>query len=316
MKALQNVGSGRVALVDAEEPSLAPGEVAVSVRAAGVCGSDLHGVGDELYPSPLIIGHEFAGVTEDGRRVAVNPQLPCGNCECCSAGRPHLCGHNTIIGISRAGGIAERVAVPEGRLVMLPDHASWTAAAMSEVTATALHAINRAGDVAGMTVGIIGGGPIGIAAALCAQRAGAGIVVISEVSASRRAVLESLGIASVVNALEPNSVDVCIDAAGEQATQAMSIAALRPGGRAVWVGIHGDNVVIPFGSYSIVVGERDVIGSFAYDDDEFATAVELSADWNWSWVTSVPLEEAAATFTALKQGATDFVKVHFVSGVR
>ncbi|MEY1673139.1 zinc-binding dehydrogenase [Gordonia sp. ABKF26] len=187
---------------------------------------------------------------------------------------------------------------------------------MSEVTATALHAINRAGDVAGRTVGIIGGGPIGITAALCAQRAGAGSVAISEVSASRRTVLESLGIASVVGALEPNSVDVCVDAAGEQATQAMSITALRPGGRAVWVGIHGDDVVLPFGSYSVVVGERDVIGSFAYDDDEFATAVELSADWNWSWVTSVPLEEAAATFTALRQGSTDIVKVHFVSGVR
>ncbi|ETD33343.1 hypothetical protein W823_09200 [Williamsia sp. D3] len=202
--------------------------------------------------------------------------------------------------------------MPEGRLVTLPDHASWTAAAMSEVTATALHAINRAGDVHGKRIGIVGGGPIGIAAALCAWRAGAGEVVLSEVSPTRQAVLKSLEVGYVVSALEPDSFDICIDAAGAQATQAMSISALRPGGRAVWVGIHGDDVCIPYGAYSIVVAERDVIGSFAYSDSEFETAVGLSADWDWSWVTSIPLHEATSSFNALQHGSSDIVKVHYV----
>src|SRR2546430_5873096 len=114
MRALVFTAPSVVELRDVDEPAPRPGEAVLDVAVAGICGSELHGVRTPGFRiPPLIMGHEFAGTTPDGRRVAVNPLLSCGCCDRCRAGQTQLCWQRAIIGIHRPGGFAERVAVPE-----------------------------------------------------------------------------------------------------------------------------------------------------------------------------------------------------------
>src|SRR5215467_4825095 len=141
VKALVFTAPGTVELLDVPEPEPAPGEVVVEVRAAGICGSELHGARRPGFRQPpLIMGHEFAGIGAGGEAVVVNPILSCGRCPECRRGLRHVC---------RAGGFAERVAVPASALRPLPPGMPWEAAALIEPAANAVHAWNQAGAALG-----------------------------------------------------------------------------------------------------------------------------------------------------------------------
>src|SRR2546430_3883506 len=160
-----------VELLDVPEPDPVPGDVLVQVRAAGICGSELHGARRPGFRKPpLIMGHEFAGVSADGTAVVINPILSCGRCAECQRGLRNVCRNREIIGVHRAGGFAERVAVPASALRPLPPGLSWEAAALVEPAANAAHAWNQAGGALGAPgavrakgarVAVIGGGAIG-----------------------------------------------------------------------------------------------------------------------------------------------------------
>ena len=145
VKALVFTAPGQVELLDVPEPDPAPGEVLVEVRAAGICGSELHGARHPGFRQPpLIMGHEFAGIGAGGEAVVVNPILSCGRCAECRRGLRHVCREREIIGVHRAGGFAERVAVPASALRPLPAGLPWEAAALIEPAANAVHAWNQA----------------------------------------------------------------------------------------------------------------------------------------------------------------------------
>ena len=136
-------GPGVLELQDVAEPEVAEGDVLVQVRSVGICGSELHGARHPGFRMPpLIMGHEFAGTSADGDRVVINPMLSCGHCELCAGGLRQVCRERQIIGVHRAGGFAERVAVPGSTLRPVPDWLSWDAAAMVEPAANAVHAWN------------------------------------------------------------------------------------------------------------------------------------------------------------------------------
>ena len=121
MKALVFTGPGAVEVLDVPEPEVAEGEVLVHVRSAGICGSELHGVRHPGFRvPPLIMGHEFTGVSDAGDPVIINPILSCGSCDLCLAGQRQICRQRAIIGVHRPGGFAERVAVPASALRPLP----------------------------------------------------------------------------------------------------------------------------------------------------------------------------------------------------
>lgn len=309
MKGLLFREPGVVALADLDTPVAGDGEVLVQVKAAGICGSDLHGVADGMYPHPAVLGHEFAGVTEDGTRVAVNPQVPCRNCASCTAGVTNLCTSNSIIGITRAGGVADIVAVPRDRLVPLPDDASFTAGAMAEVVANGVHALARGGGARRKTVGIIGAGPIGLATLLCARDQEATIVV-TDLTEHRLTVATRLGADAVATTLDAGAFDLVIDAVGAAATRSASLTALRPGGTAVWIGVN-DPAATLAASMDVVVAERTIVGSFAYTDAEFAHAVTLSGRHDFDWVSTYPLGAAEPVFADLRSGRSSIVKAHF-----
>jgi threonine dehydrogenase-like Zn-dependent dehydrogenase len=311
VKALVFTAPGTVELLDVPEPDPARGDVLVQVRAAGICGSELHGARRPGFRKPpLIMGHEFAGVGADGTAVVINPILSCGRCAECQRGLRNVCRNREIIGVHRAGGFAERVAVPASALRPLPPGLSWEAAALVEPAANAVHAWNQAGgalgaDATGARVAVIGCGAIGLLCAAMALSGGAGRVDVTDLSPDRLAAAQRLGAEAAGPSLS-GEYDVVIDAVGSAATRAASVAHQRPGGVAIWLGLAGEEA--GFDANALVRSEKRVLGSFAYRDEEFAHAMALIRDWDLTWAAGYPLVQGAEIFTGLMNGGLHPVK--------
>ncbi|WP_214408739.1 alcohol dehydrogenase catalytic domain-containing protein [Sphaerisporangium fuscum] len=306
MKALVFTGPGVVEMRDVPEPEPGAGEVLVHVVASGICGSELHGVKSPGFRvPPLVMGHEFAGRTDDGRPVIVNPILSCGHCDLCAQGRRNVCRERRIVGVHTPGGFAERVAVPAGTLTPLPDGLDWTAAGVVEPVANAVHAWALAGAPEGAKVGIIGAGAIGLACLQVAMSGRAGSVEIADRADGRRAIARRLGADAAVPELT-GEYDVVFDAVGAAGTHEQSLARVRPSGVAVWLGLA--EATAGFDASDLVRGEKRVLGSFAYRDADFAAAVDLVGGWDLSWVDTFPLAEGAEVFTSLMNGRATPVK--------
>jgi len=315
VKALVFTGPGTVELLDVPEPDPAPGDVLVQVRAAGICGSELHGARRPGFRKPpLIMGHEFAGVSADGTAVVINPILSCGRCAECERGLRNVCRNREIIGVHRAGGFAERVAVPASALRPVPPGLSWEAAALVEPAANAVHAWNQAGGALGalgadgakgVRVAVIGCGAIGLLCAAMALSGEAGRVDVTDLSPARLAAAQRLGAGAAGPSLS-GEYDVVIDAVGSAATRAASVAHQRPGGVAIWLGLAGEEA--GFDANALVRSEKRVLGSFAYRDEEFAHAMALIRDWDLTWAAGYPLAAGAEIFTGLMNGGLHPVK--------
>ena len=201
VKALVFTAAGRVELRDEPAPVPASDEVLITVEASGICGSELHGFRSVGFRRPpMIMGHEFAGTLPDGTPVVVNPLISCGNCAACRDGRAQLCESRELLGVHRAGGFAEQVAVPTGNLYVLPAGTDWSCAALIEPLANAVHAVRLAGASPGR-VAVIGAGAIGLVCLLVAQQDSPAPVVVADPSPLRRALAERLGAVTVESLL-------------------------------------------------------------------------------------------------------------------
>jgi len=199
MKAVRLHGVGDVRLHQELAPVPAPGESLVRVTAVGLCGSDLHwfgegGIGNARLGLPLVLGHEFAGVTASGQRVAVDPAVPCEQCELCHAGHPNLCENQRFAGHDDTdGGLREYLAWPDRCLVPLPHAVNDAEGALLEPLGIAVHAVDLAHIRAGLTVGVFGCGPIGLLVLQVARAAGASTVLVTEPRPHRLAAAERFG---------------------------------------------------------------------------------------------------------------------------
>lgn len=304
MHALVFTRPGVVENLDVPEPEPAPGDVVLEVAAAGICGSELHGISKPGFRQPpLVMGHEFAAVTADGQRVVVNPIINCGTCDLCASGHVQVCRERSIVGIHRGGAFAERVAVPARMVHPLPSDIGFVTGAVVEPLANGIHAWELAGRPTHSRVAIIGAGTIGLVCMLAA-RLDADEVVVVDIAESRLDVARQLG-ASTSTALE-GEFDVVIDAVGVAQTHADSVGALRPGGTAVWVGLMGADA--GFDATELVRQEKRVVGTFAYSAGVFAEAIEMVRNVDLGWVETFPLHEGARIFTALMRGRSDVVK--------
>ncbi|MDQ1445616.1 MAG: hypothetical protein QOI20_2080 [Acidimicrobiaceae bacterium] len=305
MRALVYTAPGHVELQDVDEPVANEGEVVVQVKASGICGSELHGFRHAGFRvPPLVMGHEFAGVTADGRRVAVNPLVACGECDLCHLARPYLCRTRAVLGIHRPGAFAERVVVPEELLCDLPADLSFEAGAVVEPLANGVHAWGLVRADEPERVAVVGAGTIGLVCLLVAKRNGAHVTVV-DLAPERLEWAERLGADRTAVSLD-GEYDVVFDAVGAAPTRAASVAALRPGGTAVWLGLLAPEP--GFDALDLVRMEKRVTGSFAYTRQEFAEAAELARTTDVSWAQSFPLEAAADVFMELADGRTDVVK--------
>jgi alcohol dehydrogenase len=272
----------------------------VDVAVAGICGSDVHSARDGglLRTPPIVLGHEFSGMV-GSRRVAVNPMISCGQCEYCTTGRLHLCRNRVIVGIQRAGGLAPKVSVPESSLVDLPDHVSMEAGAMVEPLAVAHHAVSLCRPGPGDRVGILGAGTIGLLVAFLCTDIGPD-VSIADPDRHRLGFARGLGVAGSGEALE-GEFDIVFDAVGSTVTHRLSLEHLKPGGTTVWVGNESRDP--GFDAQMLVRIEQRVIGSAAYNPDDFGAAAGLIDDRVLEWAELRPLDEAPGVIYQLMEPA-------------
>ena len=283
-----------------------PGEVLVAVGAGGICGSDLHywqdgGFGPIRVTEPIILGHEAAGtvvglgegvsVLRVGDRVALNPSHPCGECVHCRAERPQHCLTMRFKGSAlrfphEQGMFRDRIAIGAGQCHVIAPGVSMAAAACAEPLAVCLRALGRAeeriGSVKDKRVLVTGAGPIGaLCAALAAER-GAAEVVVTDLQDATLAVARKMGATATVNvrtdpeALEPwladkGQFDLTFECSAASPAIRQAIAATRPMGTIIQVGVTGDTPI----PLNLLVGkEIGLIGTHRFDA-EFAQAVDM-----------------------------------------
>lgn len=264
----------RLGEVPDAEPGL--GQVLLDVTAVGVCGSDLHtyvygNVGGIAPDQPLILGHEAAGVVVaagpdaglmPGQRVAIDPATPCGVCERCQAGEPHLCLKLEFLGLyPYHGALRERMVYPAHLCVPVPDVISDIGAAMLEPLGVAIHAIQLADIQLGDDVAVLGCGAIGLLLIRLARLSGARRIFASDNHPWRREAAAAYGADAILDASHEDivvevlrrtnkrGVDVAIEAAWAADTMSQCVEIARYGGRVIVVGIPvEDSFMVPAGA--------------------------------------------------------------------
>ena len=286
-----------LSLDDVPVPQPGPDEVRVRVRAAGVCGTELHFT-DGLYAParvPMTLGHEAAGTVDavgssvtgfvEGDRVAVFYYLFCGTCRWCLRGRQNLClAPRGVLAFAADGAFAEHVVVPAHCLVRLPDALSFEQAApLCCAGTTAVHSLTEAEVEPGDVVVVLGAGGVGLATVQEARRRGALVVAVSR-DAERRAAATRAGAvrsvapeglaAAVTEVSGGQGADVVVELAGVTATLELATAVLGKRGRLVLVGYSADSLTVsPLG---MVVAEQRVIASVGNTVAELAATIALA----------------------------------------
>jgi len=248
-----------IRLADEPVPQESPGHSLVRVTAVGICGSDLHwwtegSIGDDHLGTPLVLGHENAGVIMTGRdagqRVAIDPAIPCETCRQCRDGHRNLCqavqfaGHGNV-----DGGMREFLTWPTALLHWLPDRLTACDGAMLEPLGVAAHCIDLGHLRLGGTAAVVGCGPIGLLVIQLLRLTGAAEIVAIDPLQHRRQVAAQLGADSTAEPAAPaglddltrGGADVVFELAGVSEAVQLAVTAAKPGGRVVLAGIPGDD---------------------------------------------------------------------------
>lgn len=287
-----------------------PGWVKIRVHWCGICGSDLHEyVAGPVFipverPHPLtglkgqcILGHEFSGEIAEigagvsgwrvGERVTADACQHCGTCYYCKQGLYNICENLAFTGLMNNGAFAEYVNVPAELLYKLPDDFPIEAGALIEPLAVGLHAVKKAGSIAGQTVVVVGAGTIGLCTIMSAKTAGASRVIALEMSTARKKKALEVGATTVIDPSQGDAIeqvraltggygaDVSFECIGHRTTAKLAIDVIRKAGKCVMVGIFEEPSEFNF--CEIVSTEKAVIGSLAYNG-EFADVIRYVAD--------------------------------------
>jgi threonine dehydrogenase-like Zn-dependent dehydrogenase len=286
--------------------------VRVRMRSAGICGSDLHLVSDNPFgPIAVTLGHELAGVTDDGTPVAIEPLAPCARCEPCLRGDYNLCalGPGMIFGVGRDGGMADELTVPARAIVPLPAGVALRDASLVEPLAVVVYALRRSGLRAGQRVVVIGGGAIGLCAVAAARARGAEVGLVARYDA-QRAAGERLG-------AKPASgqYDVVIEAAGSESAVAQAVELAKPGA-SVWIpGIYWGPLAMP--GLAMCMKEVSLCPTLLYgrhaggrDADAAAALLAATPDLPRALITHrFPLDAAAEAFAVAADRRSGAIKV-------
>ncbi|MET2829362.1 zinc-dependent alcohol dehydrogenase family protein [Mesorhizobium shangrilense] len=287
MKAVRLEAVGSIAMRDVDKPLAGPEDLLVRIEASGVCGTDRHLFHGE-FPCrpPVTLGHEFSGIVEAigptvsgfavGDRVTGDPNIACGRCAHCHAGRVNLCSNLQAIGIHRDGGFAEYLVLPQKQAFLLPPDLKPTHGAFCEPLGCCLHGVDLAGIRPGSSVAVLGGGVIGLLTVQLAKLAGAKTIILSTRQASRRALAEELGATATVDpnaadffnvvtgpsGLAPGGVDVVLECAGVRETVEQSMHLARAGGTVAIVGVMPQGMKVEFEPFDLLFRELKILGSF------------------------------------------------------
>ncbi|MEX1145152.1 MAG: zinc-binding dehydrogenase, partial [Acidimicrobiia bacterium] len=307
MKAVRGTEGG-VDVVDVDEPP-GTGEL-LEMRSTSVCASDLMYID---LGSRQILGHELAGVREDGTAVVVEAIYGCMECEQCLRGAYNLCPTHgqRALGISADGGMAEQFRAPAARLVPLPSGIDVADASIVEPTSVSWHALRLAETGPGMRVAVVGAGALGLLAVAGARRMGAEDVSLEARHPHQREAGERLG-ASVGT---KGAYDVVVEAAGSTESLARSIELAAPGGTVVVLGVHLGTVEVDW--MPLFNREARIIPSLGYcrhdERREMEDAAAMIADDPEIARTVIthrfPIEDSAEAFRVAGDKASGAIRV-------
>lgn len=320
MKALVYDGVETLNFREVADAAADSGQDLVRIKASGICGSDMHAYlgHDDRRPAPLILGHEAAGVIvggpRDGQRVTINPLVSCGACQACRTARENLCPKRKIISMPpREGAFAELVAMRPQNLVAVPDAVPFDVAALAEPLAVSWHAARL--GLAALDSGahrnalVIGGGAIGVAAALALRAQGMTDVVVAEPNDARRAfVAARCDLATVPQGA--GQYGLVVDAVGYAGTREIASALAEPGGVIVHIGLGED-----LGGLDIrrmTLQEITFIGTYAYTAQDFRDTCAAMFDGRLGpldWTEQRDLSDGAAAFADLRTGRVAAPKI-------
>lgn len=335
MKCAMLKGAKLIEPATISEPSTKDGKVVVTVKKAGICGSDIH-YWDMGLPEKLVMGHEFCGIVTNpgarkdlkvGDRVTALPISPCGKCPACLSGNPQYCPDtwNDALGLSltNSGAYAERASIRPDLVIKVPSNITDAEVAMVEPTAVGLHAVDIANIKIGDKVLVIGAGIIGDVTAMFAKLNGADYVAISEVNEKRGNKAVSLKCADAffnpkdekfmekVKEECPYGYDVVIDCCGNSAAVSTAIGLVRPNGTIVLAGVSMSEISIP--SIAVVMKELIVKGAIGYTENEFRECIKLMSDRKIDVLRFVDdvvsLDDVNDAFKRLTSGDDNAIKI-------
>ena len=322
-------GPGNIELRNVPEPQILPNQVKIRVKAAGICGTDIHILHDRFRNRPpVIVGHEYAGeIVETGsnvkklrtgnRVVAGNPAHTCGNCFYCKMDNPYLCAEYIGRGYFIDGGLAEYVAVEEDCCHVIPDGVSFEQASLCEPLAGVLHGLTeRISIKPGNLVLICGAGSIGILSAKVAMIQGA-IVLITGLSRDqhRLKIAKEMGVDAVINIETENlksivsrfsvlGPDIVVECAGSKRAFNEALEIVRKGGTVLQLGIYPG--VFETDVNQLVMKELSVLGTYGQSWQCWETALGLmqngKIDMNLLIDDIMPLTQWRKGFELMESG--------------
>ncbi len=288
---------GKIIFRDIPVPKPGKGDVLVKIINIGICGSDIHVYhGKHPFTSyPVTQGHEVSGVVEKagegvtdlapGQKVTIQPQVVCGECYPCRHGKYNLCEKLKVMGFQTTGVASEYFCVAAEKVTPLPDEMTMEEGAMIEPLAVAVHAVQRAGDVRGKDICVLGAGPIGILTAQAAKGMGARKVMITDISDIRLEKARETGIDVCVNTktqdfarafvdcFGPDKADVIYDCAGTDMTMDQAIQNARKGSMIILVAVFASRASVDLAVLND--HELDLNTTMMYRSDDYAKAIEM-----------------------------------------
>jgi len=317
MKAAVREKSGTLKVENIPIPSLNSDEVLLRIRACGVCGSDLRyfegedvwalhtrGIVKEVPPN-VILGHEFSGEVVKvgdsslekwlGKRVTAVAQRPCWSCHYCRKGQDNVCfnwihlGHGTGWGKREyyPGAMAEYCAVWANNLFEIPENVSFEEAALTDVVAVSLRAINNSNISLGETVAILGSGAAGCTLAQTACLRGASQVFCTDILPGPLEIAKKVGADEIINRTNVGAVqyikektrgegvDIVFDCVGEPDIQIEGLDMLKRKGRFITLAVMDQQMSFPLTKIS---AERSIRTSCSFTFIEFEAALNLMSE--------------------------------------
>jgi L-iditol 2-dehydrogenase len=278
MKAVLLSAIDQISVSDQPKPITVSGKSVVKVLACGICGTDRHIYKGE-YPSakPVILGHEFGGLIDvaaegskftKGDLVSVDPNIVCGVCPDCNAGRTAFCPTLTALGVNIDGGLAEYVLVPDSQIYKVSNDLNPLHLAFIEPTACSIRGIDIADLKGGENVAVLGGGVMGQIVVQLAKLSGASQITMVTRQKTRRDLAVTLGATDSVDPMDKdyaqkmNKYDVVFECAGAVETFNTAQIIARRGGAIIVLGLTPEKTYVDFNPFQLVIKELRIQGSF------------------------------------------------------
>lgn len=264
MKTAVMTAIGKIEFEDRSAPTPGSNDVLIQVETVGICGSDLHyfesgRIGDFVVEPPFVLGHEVAGTVIEigdavtshavGDRVALEPNITCGDCEFCRSGKYNLCPHVEFFATPPVDGTFQEFVIHPAHLCFtLPDSVSTMEGALIEPLAVGFHAAAVGDATMGQTAIVFGSGCIGLVSMMALKAIGLRQVFVVDVMAARLAKASELGADVVIDGANQNTtdevmratdgrgVDLVIETSGTDIAMAQAVELTCPGGTIVPVG--------------------------------------------------------------------------------